>query len=171
LSVKIIRAFSGTHGTGKTTSAYHQANQEKMFNPGKSVHALCNLEAFSPWPINRDGSEQTQAWLFANQIKQEISAMRRFDVVVTDRTVVDVIAYTRCLGFHSQADGMMAYAEHHIQYYSSIHVKCIRYNKHHHPDGIRDMDEAFRQDVENTLVDIYQYMQDQGMIPGGLYFV
>jgi hypothetical protein len=79
LSVKIIRAFSGTHGTGKTTSAYHQANQEKMFNPGKSVHALCNLEAFSPWPINRDGSEQTQAWLFANQIKQEISAMRRFD--------------------------------------------------------------------------------------------
>jgi predicted ATPase len=169
--VKIIRSFSGAHGTGKTTAAYQCAQQEKLYNPGKSVHVLADLEVFSPTPINQTGSEQTQEWIFANQIKAEMECMHRFDITVTDRTIVDVIAYTRALGFHGLADGMLKYAEHHCQYYSSIHFKQIQYNQHCHHDGIRDIDLGFRQEVETTMLEIYSLLERHGMIPVGIYRV
>lgn len=167
----MIRSFSGAHGTGKTTATLQCAQQEKLYNPGKSVHVLCDLEAFCPFHINQAGSEKTQAWIFSNQIRMEMESMHRFDITVTDRTIVDVIAYTRALGFHSLADGMLKYAEHHIQYYSSIHFKQIRFNQHCHPDGIRDIDLEFRQEVETTMLEIYTLFERHDMIPGGIYRV
>lgn len=169
--MKLIRSFSGTHGTGKTTAALQLAQQEKLYNPGKSVHVLADLEAFCPFHINQTGSEKTQAWIFSNQIRAEMEAIHRFDITVTDRTIIDVIAYTRAMGFHSLAEGMLKYAEHHCQYYSSIHFKQIRFNQHCHPDGIRDTDLEFRQEVENTMLEIYLLLETHGMLPGGIYRV
>jgi acyl-CoA thioesterase FadM len=100
-----------------------------------------------------------------------MEAIHRFDITVTDRTIIDVIAYTRAMGFHSLAEGMLKYAEHHCQYYSSIHFKQIRFNQHCHPDGIRDTDLEFRQEVENTMLEIYLLLETHGMLPGGIYRV
>jgi len=169
--VKIIRAFSGAHGTGKTTAALQCGQQEKVYHPGKSVHVLADLEAFCPFHINQAGSEKTQAWIFANQIRAEMEALHRFDITVTDRTIIDVIAYTRAMGFHALAEGQLKYAEHHVQYYSSIHFKQIQYNHHLHEDGIRDMDLAFRQDVETTMLEIYWLLEKHGTLSGGIYRV
>lgn len=169
--MKIIRSFSGTHGTGKTTAALQCAQQEKIYNPDKSIHVLADLEAFCPFHINQAGSEKTQAWIFSNQIKAEMESMHRFDITVTDRTIVDVIAYTRALGFHDLAEGMLRYAEHHCQYYSSIHFKQIQFNRHCHGDGIRDIDLEFRQEVETTMLEIYRLLENHGRLPGGMYRV
>ncbi|MCF8090342.1 MAG: ATP-binding protein [Desulfotignum sp.] len=168
---KVI-AYSGAQGTGKTTSAYNHARELKITNPDKSVVTLCDLEAFCPFSINQGTTEEAQAWIFANQIRQELTAIHRFDLVVTDRTVLDVIAYTRVAGFTSLAAGMMAYAAHHVpHHYLQIYFKQSKNNQHCHQDGIRDVDQGFRQAIEDVLVEIYRELLDSAVYPGRLYHV
>ena len=167
-----IISFSGAQGTGKTTSAYNHAREMKINNPDKSVATLCDLEAFCPYPINQAATEETQEWIFANQIRQELTAMHRFDLVVTDRTILDAIAYTMVIGFTSLADSMLSYAQHHVpQHYHQIYFKQIKNNQHCHPDGIRDVDQGFRQAVEDVLKEIYSQLSDPAVYPGRLYHV
>lgn len=169
--MKQIIAFSGSHGTGKTTAAYNHAQHLKFYNNNKSIHALCDLEAFCPWPFNKETTEQTQTWMFGNQIQQELMALNRFDVVVTDRTIIDVVAYTHVAGFVALAQGMLAYAEQHLVYYYEIRFKKIANNEHCYPDGIRETtDRKFRQDVENAMIDFYSRLKTDGVFPGHIYY-
>lgn len=168
---KII-AFSGAQGTGKTTSAYHQARELKIINPDKSVATLCDLEAFCPYPINQEATEETQEWIFSNQIRQELTAMHRFDLVVTDRTIVDAIAYTMVMGFTTLAGSMLSYAQHHVpQHYHYIYFKQIKNNHHCHQDGIRDVDQRFRHAVEDIIKQLYKQLTVPAVYPGRLYRV
>ena len=114
---KIILGFSGTHGIGKTDSALGKGGSLKREYPGKSVHVLHDLEAFCPFKINRDTTQAGQTWLFAQQIRAELSTLAVFDIVVMDRTLVDIVAYTYVAGFVDLADGMMAYARQHVKNY------------------------------------------------------
>ncbi len=168
-----IISFSGTHGTGKTTSALKYAVDLKYYkhNRNKSVHALCDLEAACPYPINKQATEETQLWLFSNHIKQEMDALQNFDVVVTDRTIIDVIAYTYVAGFQELAQGMLSFAEHHMQYYRPIHFKKIENNQHCYDDGIRDAEDLeYRQNVESTMLNLYLKLDDADMLPGGICY-
>jgi len=169
---KTMTAFTGAHGTGKTTAAYKHALTLKYCSPNNSVHALCDLEADCPFLINKDTSEEAQTWLFANQIKQELSAHARFDIVVTDRTVIDVVAYTYVAGFHSLAQAMLAYAEQHMFYYKKINFRKIADNEHCHPDGIRDAsDRKYRQDVEDVMLDFYHRLEESGQFSFNIQYV
>lgn len=164
-------AFTGSHSTGKTYAATNEMLHLKFNNPGKSVHALCDLEVFCPYPINKDTTEKSQMWLFGNQIREELAASARFDIVVTDRTVVDVIAYTYAAEFWDLAQNMLCYAQHHIKLYETIRFKTIGSNDHLHPDGIRDTDPVFRQTVEDLLSEFYTQLLDDNQIKGGFYYV
>ena len=153
---KVI-AFSGTHGTGKTTSALQETMNQKIDHVDKSVHCLVDLEAFCPFPINRKTLKETQAWLFANHLQQLLSAMQKYDIVILDRTLVDVVAYTKVAGFISQAGSMMEFLKYHIKLYSEIRIKKAEDNQFCFNDGIRDADDSlFRDQVEITFLDLYQ---------------
>ena len=170
-SSKII-AYSGTHGTGKTTSALQRAAELKIYYPNKSIHVLCDLEAFCPYPINRHTLEKTQAWLFANHLQQLLTAVHRFDVVVLDRTLADVMAYTYVAGFTGQAESMMQFLLYHINYYSEIHIKTIASNAFCYDDGIRAVEDTeFRQQVETALLDIYSRIKEAAVFSGAIYTV
>ncbi|CCK81227.1 MULTISPECIES: AAA family ATPase [Desulfobacula] len=167
-----IISFSGTHGTGKSTAAYRMAVDLKYLQPKKSVHVLCDQEAFCPYPINKETTEVAQQWLFGNQIKQELTALERFDIVITDRTIIDVIAYTWVAGFHDLAQGMLAYAERHMPYYHEIYFNKIANNQHCHPDGIREAtDMKFRQDVEDAMLSFHQGLLNPSVFPGRVFYV
>lgn len=163
-------SFSGTHGTGKSTAAAYEYRNQKILHPDKSVYLLCDLEALCPFKINMETTEQAQSWIFARQIQQEIEAAARFDVVITDRTIVDVIAYTYVAGFEALACSMLGYAERHVEAYDSITVKQMEYNGYCHYDGIRDTDYGFRAAVESMLKDLYKQLNDAGAIHGRLCF-
>jgi len=163
-------SFSGTHGTGKSTAAALEYRNQKMLHPDQSVYLLCDLESLCPFPINRETTEQAQSWMFASQIQHETQAASRFDVVITDRTIVDVIAYTYVSGFEALACAMLGYAEHHVRVYDDITVKQMQFNAHCHQDGIRETDPGFRAEVEVILKDLYQQLKDTGAIHGNLYF-
>ncbi len=166
-----IVAYSGTHGTGKTTSALQLATDLKIYYPTKSVHILCDLEAFCPYPINKETCEKTQAWLFAHHLQQLLTAVQRFDIVVLDTTLADIVAYSYVAGFTGQAESMMQFFIYHINYYSEIHVKAIQDNAFWYPDGIRDAkDIDFRQQVEDALIDIYTRIEEEAVFSGALYY-
>lgn len=88
--------ISGTHGTGKTTFALKLAYQMKLENPKKTIKLITETADDCPFPIFKKGyssSIDAQLWIFSHQIKLELEASR-YDIIVTDRTLYDVIAYT-----------------------------------------------------------------------------
>jgi len=169
---KMMIGMSGAMGTGKTTAMGIYFQNYKMNYPKKSVQPLCNLEGFCPYHINKETTEKSQLWIFGNQIKQEMAALQRFDIVITDCTIIDIIAYTHVAGFTGLAQGMMALAEQHIQYYSEIYFKKIAYNQHCYPDGIREAtDPHFRQDVEDSMLEFWHALEKSGIFPGLIHYV
>jgi hypothetical protein len=160
-----VISYTGSHGTGKSTGAgrYYEFMKESKTNLAVSFSA--DIEAMCPYPINKQTTEQAQAWIFAAQLKHEFDAMSRFDVVITDRTIIDTIAYSLVAGFTSQAQAMLSYAEHHIQHYDLIIFKKIFLNPYLYPDGIRETEDLkFRQDVEDTLLSLYDQLIEAGVL-------
>lgn len=152
-----IIAYTGAHGTGKTTAAYRLAENYKIRHSGKSVHVLCDQEALCPFPINKQTSPAAQMWIFANQIRQELWLLSKFDIIISDRTVVDAIAYTGVAGFDSLAQGMFDLTLAHIPNYTSISFRRISKNDFCCQDGIRESsDGAFRKRVEDRMIDLYE---------------
>ncbi len=170
--MKRFIAYTGTHGTGKSTSAAQAYQHHSVCYPTAPARLLCDLEADCPFPINQHTTARAQKWLFANQMLRELEAMKRFDVVITDRTIVDIIAYTYVAGFHDLAMGMVWLAEQHVAHYEEINFKQARHNNFWHGNGIREAyDAGFRIEVEDSLRGMYSRMTDSGFITGTIYYV
>ncbi len=118
---KII-AMSGPHGTGKSTAVFALAAERKRENGGE-VGIVQEVARRCPYPILAAGETPTrtaQIWIFTQQIQAELEACRHYDTVVTDRTIVDCIAYSSVAGFHDLAAGQLAFARHHVGIYSQV---------------------------------------------------
>ncbi|MCG8632797.1 MAG: hypothetical protein MI863_03165 [Desulfobacterales bacterium] len=162
-----VIAYTGSHGVGKTDAALRAAVDLKRAEPGKSIKALCDLEGGCPYFINRDTTPRAQMWLFTDRIRQELEILARFDLLVTDRTVVDVAAYTYVAGYEELATDMLALAGQHLAVYQEIRFKSILANNFWFDDGIRDaVDQAFREKVEKVLIDMYARLRTGGHMPG-----
>ena len=123
-----VIAYTGTHGTGKTDAALRAAADLKRATPCKSVKALCDIEGACPYFINRATTPQAQMWLFCQRIRLELEILARFDLLVTDRTVVDVAAYTYAAGFEDLATDMLTMAGQHLAVYKEVRFKSILSN-------------------------------------------
>lgn len=155
-------AFSGTHGTGKTTQAYALASRLKR--EGKGVVVLDELARECPLPINKEATAATQHWILAAQIKRELKLMSKYNTVITDRSIFDTIAYGMVLGLLSSTLAE-AYEPYVSSYYSRIFVLDPQVFSFQKDDGVRDMDVSFRENVHKCLVCIYNmYEVDFTMI-------
>ena len=170
--MKRVISYTGSHGTGKSTAASQTYHELKMSRPTASIRLFCDLEADCPFPINTHTTEEAQLWMFSNQIQAELFALSKFDILVTDRTVVDVIAYTYCAGFQDLAAAMLGLAEQHVGHYNEINFKQIKDNPFCFPDGIRETETVdFRIEVENILTEMYKQLESEGFITGSIYYV
>lgn len=149
--MKLI-AFSGTHGTGKTTQAYALAAKLKKL--GKSVVVLDELARECPLPINKEATDATQYWILAAQIKRELKLMSKYSTVITDRCIFDTIAYGTVLGLLSSSLAK-AYEPYVNQYYSRIFVLNPEAFSFQKDDGVRDMDVSFRNNIHDCLIRTY----------------
>ena len=149
-------AYSGTHGTGKTTSVLETAQRFKKECPDKTVGVLMENIAKCPFPINGNTTDKSQLWIFSNQLQCELEMMGKYDVLISDRTIVDCIAYTRYAGFVALADGMELIASKHFAVYNKIVFKKTETNSYHFEDGFRDgKNDKFRTDIEQILLETY----------------
>lgn len=168
-----IIAFSGTHGTGKTTSVYSKANELKMNNLKKSVGILLEVARRCPFAIlskNNDdkSSKEAQLWIFSEQITTELMMSKVYDIVVSDRSIMDIIAYTIVLGYKSLADAMLRIADEHIHIYKEIYFKSLEKNDYLEDDGLRHLDKDLRVQIEKQMLELYHYMSDN--FEGKIYY-
>ena len=89
-------AFVGSHSCGKTTAAHYTVSYLKQhgFNNvmfGPEIARRC------PYPIGEHADFRTQAWILCNQIEQEIELESKADIVILDRSVLDVEVYSHYL--------------------------------------------------------------------------
>lgn len=152
---KII-AYTGTQGTGKTTSVYEKAQGLKIEFPRLSVGVLPEAPRLCPFPINRDSNHDSQLWIFTKQILNELEACRINDLVVGDRTCFDMIAYTEQTGLMDLTDAMIEMAKAHAPIYREIYFKQCVSNSYVMDDGVRDTDLKYRWDIERILLEIYE---------------
>lgn len=155
---KII-AFSGAHGTGKTTAVYEKAGELKK-SQIKEVGIILETARMCPFPFfskdNPKTSREAQFWIFSAQIKAELEAARRYGVIVSDRTIVDCIAYTAAAGFYDMAYSMRAMAANYVHdTYREIHFRSILDNDFQIDDGSREMGGTLRQEMELALMSLY----------------
>lgn len=153
----MIIAQTGTHGTGKTTAAANMLERMKKQFPDKSVHPAVDQEALCPYAINSSTSAASQLWIFTRIINKELALLSRFDLVVTDRTVVDAIAYTHAAGFQSLATNMLFLASDHMHRYRKIVFRQAETNQWCSRDGIRAAgNDPFRIRVEAVMRQMYE---------------
>lgn len=163
-----VIAFSGTHGTGKSSVAYNLASQLKF--AGNGVVVCDELARECPLPINQEAGELTQYWIISSQMRREIKLMNRYDVVVSDRSVFDALAYGTVLKVMSDSWGWVL--SHYINtYYKGLYLLDLDGFDYHVSDGVRDMDVSFRTAVHNQLVTLYDqfkvnytYVKDQSQL-------
>jgi AAA domain len=161
-------AFTGTHATGKTTSVYEKVREIKLRLKDKTVGIVTENAMFSPYPINKETTRESQLWIFTNQIQAEISLLARYDVVISDRTAVDSIAYTEVAGFHDLAQTMLDLVKHHIHIYDEIYFKRLTDNNYLIEDGVREgKSKEFQQEVEAVMLALYEEL---GMLSSGKFF-
>ncbi len=152
-----IYAFSGTHGTGKTTATFTKAADLKRAHPDKTVGIISETAALCPYGINKNTSRQSQEWIFHTQIKTELDMLVHYDLLVSDRSCVDAIAYTAVAGYDDLALTMLRMAHIHIHYYKEIRFCLAASRPYHHADGFREHeDKPFRAQVEEELLSLYR---------------
>lgn len=156
----MIIAHSGTHGTGKTTAVYAMAAAIKKRIRGE-VGIVLETARRCPFSIFRPGqtpTAQAQMWIFAEQIRAELEASRRYAVVITDRTIVDCIAYSSAAGFHSLAYGQIKLARFHVGLYKHVIFHGSLDNPYCTPDPDRHQDQKLRLEVERRMLEIYSQL-------------
>lgn len=89
------------------------------------------------------------------QIRAEIEAVQRYDTVVSDRTIVDAIAYTFVAGLHDLATSQLALARHHVDLYKRVIFRGIADNPYCKDDGFRHQDLVLRREVERRMLELY----------------
>lgn len=147
-------AFTGTHGTGKTTSCYKICHEYKMQHD-KEVGILSEIPRKCPFPINENASAETQLWIYFTHVKEEIEKSNQYSILICDRTIVDYLAY--CYFINKElCSYLLELARFHINTYDKIYFKTIKNNDYLIDDGVRATDPQYRIDIENKLIDIYE---------------
>lgn len=152
-------AYTGTQGTGKTHAAIERAAKLKRENPDKEVGLLINVERECPLPINRETTFESQMWIFTTQIREEIRLANIYDILVTDKTAMDMVAYIGafCSGGYWKTGYSPMYmtARRWLRTYDRIIFRTLYSNEYCMDDGIRCVDESARKSVEEALIRLY----------------
>ena len=150
-------ALSGTHGVGKSTKVYEEAYRLKMAEPNKEIGILLENARLCPLPVNKKSTVESQLWIFGNQMAREIELCRTYDILICDRTVADVVAYSYVFGFENLADSLLEVCKSYINTYDEITLNTIAKNDYWFECGIRDTtDILYREAVERQLIAIYE---------------
>jgi len=149
-------AFSGTHGTGKTTRTLMKAVELKKQYTNKAIRTLYEVAADCPLGVNGDATELSQMWIFSNQIKYEIEQKTNADILICDRTIADCLAYSQYFNFKHLSDSLMPVIEYWLGTYEQIFLLAPDINNYCFSDGVREVgNDAYREAIHENLLAIY----------------
>lgn len=140
-------AFIGTHGVGKTTLAYGLASRLKRRDINLDV--VVEVARRCPLPLNEGTTLEAQSWILHSQIADELAAEARSPVVICDRSVLDNYVYL--LFAHGRQPAFEPLIESWCTTYDLKVYVPILHGSEAQPDGIRAIDPAFRQQIDDRL--------------------
>lgn len=105
----------GAQGTGKSTLAKKIVSDHKLLplepfqlpnwtiqpTKSKNIVLLTEVARNCPFPVltkDTEPTEKAQLWILAEQMKLELELSNLFDVVISDRTVLDIYVYSKMFG-------------------------------------------------------------------------
>lgn len=145
-----IIAYSGPNGTGKTKAVLERVAALKEALPSKRIGFLAENMTFCHYGINGESTPERQMWIFTNHIQAELLLLQHYDLIVTDRSAVDAIAYTHALGWPDLARSMTELVRHHMPLYREINVLGIPVNA---------TDLGFKVSIETSLIQFYRSLK------------
>lgn len=96
-------AFVGAQCSGKTSTLLYVMSELKA-SGRNDVAMIQELARSCPYPINQSGTIQSQMWMLLNQILVEQQLTRKYEVVVSDRSVIDPFIYSTYLSNKGHID-------------------------------------------------------------------
>lgn len=149
-------AYTGAHGTGKTSSVYRRAAKEKL-KSSKNIVVLTEIARQCPFPINEESTIDSQLWMFSTQLKKELDLSLCYDYIICDRSLVDYCAYAYFVD-KKLYTGMFHICNTFVHTYDKIYFNSVKYNQYLIDDGIRSIDFDFQQRIEDKLFELYELM-------------
>lgn len=144
MTVKVI--VTGAYSTGKTTLV--EAIARELVREGWRTLVLPDVSRDCPMPLNRSQTEASSLWLATTQISRELAATARSpDVVVCDRGMPDILAHMLDGGAMSGSsiEAFTAALHHWCGTYDVLLGSTIDPAILPQPDGVRDLDPAYRE--------------------------
>lgn len=146
-------AIIGTHSTGKTTLVNKLA--EKLRTNGYKVTVVPEMARLCPYPINGGTSHEAQQWILEKQIAEENLLNDEDGIIVCDRACIDSLAYYHRHGLLSNSlEKVLPWEEvaaRHVPTYDFL-FKTQKLPIPAVADGQRDVDEDFRQEIDEILL-------------------
>jgi len=149
-----VIAISGCHGSGKSSVVLLLAAAFKL--NGYNIAVLDEVARRCPLRINKESDVDTEKWIICTHIAQEIELTRKFEYVISDRSIIDPYSYAK-VSYPDYAatlnQGLLSFIKKHIEdnYLTTIILDkdSFSYQK---DDGVRDLDPVFRANVYDTIL-------------------
>jgi thymidylate kinase len=146
-------ALIGTHGTGKTTTVHEIIAALKK----NSVDAgyLEETARRCPLPINEDRTKQSQRWIFYEHLVKEIELEPKSDVLVCDRSLLDIYAYY--FAKFGENKSMEKVIEENMPTYSLLfYFPLDKFNKRLQKDKARSTEETFQKEIDVAILKLFE---------------
>ncbi len=153
-------AFIGTSSSGKTTATYQTCAYLKLH--GIRVDGILQQDRRLPFdPALLETHAEAQNWFMANMMVAEsyMSLQKGTDVIVSDRSVLDFLAYA-ITQWPRSFDAWFAFVRAWVTSYKTIYYLAPR---SYDNDGVRPPDE-FRIAVDKTLQELIKHPDIVGRV-------
>lgn len=138
----------GCQGSGKTTKAFELCYELKK--EGLDVQYVLELARKCPFDINKDSVDKTEYWIIGKTLEEEQEITG--DIVITDRTLLDNLAYG--LYFHKDKfESLKPFVKEYMKTYDLIFLMEPN-DDYLIDDGVRDTNKQFRDDIDKTIIDL-----------------
>lgn len=157
-------AVDGSHGSGKTTLVAGIVAALKA----RHVHAASLPEVARKSPFLEDAifrdveyDAVLEAHLFATQIAEELLTSRHHEVLLCDRTLVNVVAYAEALlgdavpATRQLIGAMRNFAKPYARFYDRIFLLVDTYDPTLTRDPFRPHDRTLQHDIHKQLLECY----------------
>lgn len=155
-----VIALSGPHGTGKSTAVLALGARLKR-ELGRDIGIVQEVARRCPYPIlgaDTMATRTAQLWMFTEQIRCELDALRTYELVISDRSIIDYVAYSSVCGYHDLAAGQLALARHHIEVYKEIRFHGAQGFDYLKADGTRNLDPEMQAEVQARMLELYSHL-------------
>lgn len=154
-------ALIGTHGVGKTTTAYGIGYRLKQLRYDTDVLYEGARKCPLLLPSSKKSTVDTQKWILGEQLKLESIINPNIDFAICDRSVLDVYVYS-LVSDKRFAKSILSLIVEHMKTYDYIFYLPIR-NEYLKGDSMRSGDKQFQIDIDILMQEAIKFLETYGI--------